>query len=75
MCTCDCGCLQNLEEDTQSPGAGVTGGYELSYVDAGNWIQVHLQDQYLLLTVEPFLQSHHLKSPFLPPLWFILKAT
>lgn len=33
-------CLQRPEEDVQSPGAGIVGGYKLRYLGALNWTWV-----------------------------------
>ena len=41
----------------QLPGAGVKDKYELPDMDAGNCNLGSLRDQYVLLIVEPFLQS------------------
>lgn len=41
----------------QIPGAGVEGKCELPDMDAGDCNLGPLQDQYVFLTVEPFLQS------------------
>jgi len=50
---CVLGCPQRPEEGIRSPGAGVTGGWEPSDVDAGNWTQVPLQKQEVLVTAKP----------------------
>lgn len=45
-------CLQVPEEDVRSSGAGVTGGYELSYVAT----EPGSSARSVFLTTEPFLQ-------------------
>lgn len=46
-----CASVLRPEEGVRSPRAGVTGGYELPKVDAGNWTLS--QHEYTFLTTKP----------------------
>lgn len=54
--SCDCAYPQSLEEDAKSPGTGGSGCPEPPHVGAATGLG-SLQEQQVLLIVEPLLQS------------------